>query len=302
MRKFIIISFLLVAKFAYSQNKITLKGERNQDNSFQISYSKDMPGTYTIYLNFISYENTIKPERRFVVNDYTGILTTLRPISKNKFVGFSYNYTYKRGISNPKLDSTFVYLLPFRNKTKVDIRFMSNLESKYFDKEEPKNWKAFQFVSNQPDTVCSVRKGLVVKVVDNFAIDTANVYSFSSKRNMIMIEHKDGTFAKYQGFNGKEIFVKEGDLVLPNQPLGTLIQYDRKGNYQLRFSIDYLIENPNEDVSKTEKSSYEYVNPYFQTSEGIIKLINQKKYESKISEDIIIKELSKKEIKKMAKY
>lgn len=300
MRSFLTISFLLIATLAFSQNTILLKSERNADNSYQITYTKDLPGTYCIYLNFSSYENTMKPERKFLVNDYSGILTTLKPIINSKSVSFSYSYTYRRGIPNPKIDSTFVYLLPFKNNKKVGVQFLNNLEAKYFDKDEPKNWKSFLFLSNQPDTVCAVRKGLVVKVIDNFTIDTSYVYSYSSKRNMIMIEHKDGTFAKYQGFNGKNIFVKEGDTVLPNQPLGTLIQYDKKGNYQLRFSIDYLTENPNEDSKSTKISSYEYINPLFQTTEGLVKLSKQKKYECVITKDVILKELSKKEIKKMA--
>jgi len=113
-----------------------------------------------------------------------------------------------------------------------------------------------------------------------------------------MIEHLDGTFARYQGLNGKNIFVKEGDDVLPNQPLGTLIQYDKNEIYQLRFAIDYLTEKPLELDAKTGKFSYEYLDPYFQTTEGVLKLKPRKKFTTKIPEEIIIKELSKKEIKK----
>lgn len=297
-KNFVIICFILISLSAFSQ-RIILNGERNTDNSYQITYTKEMPGTYCIYLNFNSYENTIKPEHKFVVNDYSGILTVLRPIYKDKYIGLSYTYSYRRGIPNPDFDSTFVYLLPFRNGKKLEVRFMNYLGSKLFDEEEPKNWKSFQFISDQPDTVCAVRKGLVVKVTKDFAIDTSNVYSFSSKRNSVMVEHKDGTFAIYQGFNGDNIFVKEGDVVLPQQALGTLIQYDKKGNYQLRFAINFLTENPNEEFVNAPKSRYEYLNPYFQTTDGIIKLSNRKKYECRTSADIILKELTKKEIKKL---
>jgi hypothetical protein len=256
-------------------------------------------------VNFTSYENTSVSEHKFIVDGTSGRLFTLKPLNKDQGIGYSYSYTYIRGIPNPKLDSTFVYLLPFKNNISVDVRHLSNLNEKYFNKEAPKNWKAFQLNCNKTDTICSARKGLVVDVVDNYSIDTTNFYSYSSNRNTITIEHNDGTYARYEGFDGKDIFVKQGDLVLPNQPLGTLYQYDKSGIYQLRFSIYYLIEPKVESSSKvsTKKLITEnaYLDPYFQTSEGLLKLASNKKYTTQITEGAIIKELSSRELKKRHK-
>jgi len=301
MKILIAILLSLTIQNLFSQNLITLNSHRNKDNSVDIEYSKNKSGSYCLYLNFTDYENTLTPQRKFVVKDTRGFLLKLSPITRNKSVRYSYTYMYRRGIPNSKVDTSFVYLLPFKSNTSVEVRYLNNLNAKYFDKEEPETWKAFQFISNRPDTVCSVRKGTVVNVVDNYSIDTTHAYSFSSKRNMIMIEHLDGTFARYQGLDGKNIFVKEGDEVLPNQSLGTLIQYDKNEIYQLRFAIDYLTEKPMEEDAKTGKFSYEYLDPYFQTTEGILKLKPRKKFIAKIPKEIIIKELSKKEIKKRKK-
>jgi len=46
---------------------------------------------------------------------------------------------------------------------------------------------------------------------------------------------------------------------------------------------------------------YNYVNPYFQTTDGLLRLAQNKKYTTQITEDVIIKELSAKELKKRNK-
>lgn len=297
MRKIIGIILLFSIQYLHAQNRVVITQRNNQDNSVDIYYNKDMPGTYCIYLNFSKYENTLKPERKFIIDNYSGVLCRLKPIDGNKSITYSYSYIYKQGFPNPKFDSTFVYLLPLKNNNPIEVRYLSNLNAKYFEEEEPKNWKAFQFIRNKADTICSVRKGIVVDIVDKYSVDTTNNYLYSSNRNFIMIEHKDGTYAKYEGLDNKNIFVKLGDVVLPNQPLAKLIQYDKSGNFQLRFSVYYLNEDLLEIENSKKRNIYGYIDPYFQTTEGIVKLASRKTYISNITENLIIKELSKKELK-----
>ncbi len=298
MRNLTLILLLLTIQNLFSQNTITVNSKRNKDNSVDIEYTKNKPGTYCIYLNFKNLENTLTPRNKFIVKDNSGFLEKLNPIDKNRFIKYSYTYSYRRGTPNPNVDTSFVYLLPFKSNTTVEVKYLNNLGTRYFDKEEPENFRAFQIIRDIPDTICSLRKGIVVSVINNYSIDTTHIYSYSSKRNSIMIEHNDGTFARYEGFDSENIFIKEGDTVLPNQPLGTLIQYDQKGTYQLRFAIYFLTEKPIEGENVMVKNSNKYLNPYFQTTEGIVKLKPKERYTTKISEEIILKELSKKEIKK----
>ena len=301
MRNAIGIILLLCIQHLYSQNQILLTSQVNKDNSVEIRYNKTMPGNYFVYLNFKQYDNTYPPKTRFVADSYKGFLCELTPLDKNRSITYSYSYIYYRGIPNAKIEPDFVYLLPFKDNTSFEARFLNNIDALYFNKQEPKNWKSFQFNCNKADTICSARKGIVIDVVDIYSIDTTKTYSYSSQRNYVMIEHKDGTFAKYEGLDGKNIFVKQGDIVLPNQPLGKLIQYDKSGTYQLRFTVDYLIENPSEKENTNQRFSYAYIDPFFQSTEGVVKLASHKSYTTKVSEDLILKELSKKEIKKREK-
>ena len=301
MKAFILFFLFFATEIGLSQNIISIESKRNDDNSVDLEYSKTKPGSYYVCFDFSYYENTFTPERKFIIDNSNGCLMKLKPINGNSGIKYSYTYTYKRGLPNPKIDTSFVYFLPFKDNITVEVRHLNNINSKYFGKEEPKTWKSFQFISNNPDTICSVRKGIVVNFIDNFSIDTTYTYSYSSERNSIMIEHSDGTFARYEGLNGESIFVKEGDVVYPNQPLGVLTRYDKKNIYQLRLTIDYLTVKKLENNEKFEKCSYEYVDPYFQTTNGIIKVTPRREYTAKVSEDIIIKELSKKELKNRQK-
>lgn len=294
---FIVILLSFTTQILFSQDVVTLKTKSNEDNSIEINYTKDKPGTYCVDLNFTKYENTFTPQKEYIIKNSSGFLVKLNPNNKNNPVRFSYTYNYRRGMPISKVDTSFVNLLPFTNNTSVEVRYLNNLGSKYFGKEEPENWKSLLFISNKPDTICATRKGIVIEIIDKYSIDTTEVYSYSSKRNMIKIEHPDGTLANYNGINGQNIFVKEGDVVFPNQPLATLIRYDKSDTYQLRFSIYYLTKKPVKNNEKSEYA-YKYIDPYFQTSAGVLKIKPNQKYTTKVTEEVIIKELSKKELKK----
>lgn len=297
----VLILLLLGIPNMNAQNQLKLSAQYNQDRSIEINYVKDLVGSYCIYIDFDKIENTIRPQKKFVVDDYSGTLLSLKPIDKNRTIALSYTYKYWRGIPNPVLDSSFIYLLPFKKDIHVKVQFLSNLNALYFDQETPLNWKAFQFISDKADTICSVRKGIVVEVVNKYSVDTTLIVSYSSNRNMVMVEHKDGTFARYEGLDGNNIFVKPGDEVLPNQPIATLAQYDKRADFQLRLLIDYLKEFPAEINGNMKKNYYACVDPYFLTGEKAQKLQANKKYSSEVSDEIISKELSKKELKRRAK-
>lgn len=295
-RYFFILSILSFLQLV-SQTDIKLSSRVNKDNSLDILYSSNQIGSYSIYIDVIDYNNTYPPRKKFTIDDYSGILCTLRPIDKDKYIFFNYHYSYVRGISDPKIDNQFVYLLPFPNQTITKVFFPTNIGEKYFGIEPPPNWKVFGFTSDKPDTVCAIRKGIVIEVIDNYSPDTLNEYRFYRNKNRVIVEHEDGTIASYSGLDSKNIFVKPGTKIIPNQAIGKLAQYDKNAFYLLNLSIFYLTENKNHENSSEKKHFYVYVDPLFQTENGPIKLEENTKYVSTISNEIVIKELKKREIK-----
>ncbi|MBI9063625.1 MAG: hypothetical protein JEZ14_16710 [Marinilabiliaceae bacterium] len=277
----------------------------NDDKSIDLSYTKDVPGSYSVYIEFTKSDNTTDVSGWYPLPYRSGRLFTLKPFDTNSYIRIAYRTKIVRGILDPKADTTFTYLLPFADQVKTKVNFLRYLGKKYFGQVNPENWKAFQFFSDKPDTVCASRKGIVVKVTKQHDMDTTQYYSYSSRKNQLTIEHADGTFARYEGFNGHQIFVEAGDWVIPGQALGVLSAYDKRGNYQLRFAIFYLLDANTDFESNTSlkerRSQNKYLNPYFMTSIGKTQLTAKTEYTSTIPEAIIIKEMSKKERKKRQK-
>lgn len=297
-----------ILTFAQSNN-ISVTYEKGIDNSVTFNYTKNTPGNYTIYVKLNNLQNASASDYEGVINSISGTLFTLRPTQRDQVITFSYSYNYVRGNMNPKVDTSFVYVLPFKKGTKLKANELSFIGKTYFKDVEPKNWKAYRFVFKLPDTICAIRKGVVVKIENKYQVDTSISVSYTSKENSILIEHEDGSMASYAGFLQNSFLVKEGDTVFPHTNLGILSKYDSNKNYNLSLQVyffskikmeEYLEKNANQTLGKRPHFQ-EYVNPTFLTSEGKIKLVPRKEYVSEMNEETLIKEFTKKELKNYKK-
>lgn len=307
-----IFFLLLISINASTQTKpIEIEYKRNTDKSVDFFFKKNEPGSYYLMLKFKNLTNAYPSDYLGVVKGYGGKIISLKPSNPKDGISFSYTYSYFRGIPNPKIDSSFIYLLPFSKDKKVLINEMNFLGTTHFGNELPKNWKAYQFLAFDTDTAFASRKGLVVDLIDYYETDTTSY--FTSKKNEVIIEHADGSFASYQGFNKNEIFVQKGQTILPQAPLGVLrkiiIPLDAKeksyGAYlaKLNFKLYFLIDTDlkvNETLNN-HKSRFEYISPYFYTSDGIMKLQNKTNYTVDFNEKTLLFEFSRKELKNRKK-
>lgn len=257
---------------------------------------------FFLNLTFNRLENASPTSYKGTLTSTKGKLLNVRPIYPDRSIGYSYSYTFIRGQLNPKIDTGFVYLLPVSKGKTVEVLHHINLSSKYFGSVEPKNWKSFQFNVDPGDTVFSTRKGLVVEVKDGFDPENSTSVSFSSKSNSLLIEHDDGTLAKYDVLKKGSFMVKAGQIVYPHTPLALAGTYDEKTKSQIRFMVYYLIE---ENLEKPEKSGlasqknfYAFINPVFHTAEGDTRLNARQNYTSDYNDGHITRELGKREKKK----
>lgn len=304
--RFIMLFFVLAIfqkSFSQTQN-ISISSRVNDDKSIDLSYKKELPGTYTIGLEFSNVENCDVSDYITELDVNYGSLYKLRPVDKNKGIRYSLKYYAIMGKLNPKVDSLFRYVLPFKNEKKIKIYEAGNIGEKYFGQEKAMNWKSYVVNSENSDTICSMRKGIVV-VVKNEYVDNSSVDAhYTSKRNSLIIEHPDGTFAEYKGFRKNGIFVKLGQTVYPQSELGIIEKYDLKG-YRLDFSVYYLADSDfkskNAQFLKGYKSNYKYVTPYFITEEGEVRIESKKEYTAATNVSVITQEFSRSEKKKYLK-
>jgi len=245
-------------------------------------------------------ENSVSNGFRGNIQSPSGSLFTIKPNDPQRSVVYSYDYTWIRGKLMSKVDTGFIYLLPVSKGNTVKVFNHSFLYTQYFGANQPRKWKSFQFNVGEGDTAFSARKGLVVEVNDGFEPDTA--YFYSSKSNSILIEHEDGTLARYSVLKKGSIMVKPGQTVFAHAPIAVAGTYNLAGNSQISFSICYLTEdkldNSDHTTIKTIKNYYSYVDPIFHTSEGDMHLKANRNYIADFNAGHITFELSKREKKK----
>ena len=286
-------------------NDIEIISKRNNDNSLTFSYKKQKYGSYFLSVWFPTLNNAYSSGINCVVSNVGNELFSIQPENENLGINYSYKWWYIRGIPNPKFNPNFVYALPTNTSQYTNISKMTNVETEYFGSSSPNNWQAYLFRTPAGDTVFTARKGIVVEIINDQNYNTSQIILYQSKINKILIEHQDGTFASYKGFEKDKIFVTEGQTVFPGTPLGTIAKYDKTGQGQLRFSVYYLnYSKPDKSNNRTYKNKiqyYAFVEPIFHTTEGDIKLESNKAYKAVVDDELITKEFTKKEKRKLYK-
>jgi len=304
---FLSISFFTLSSYC-QQKPVEITFKRNDDKSIDFYFKKTSPGSTYIIVNFNRLENAkTKPIIKKTVKGFTGNLLKLEPYDDKKSINFSYTYSYILGNSKAKVESQFKYVLPFKHGKEVQVHDLNYLGEK-FGNAEPKNFKSIQFLTSPNDTVYASRKGLVVEIKNEYSEDTTTEYSYKNKANHIIIEHEDGTLAKYGVLKKNSILVKVGDKVYPSKPIAIAGTYDKPENSQLRFEV-YFLDNEiitsrklgEKQTLASQKHFYAFVNPFFHTKSNTTHLNSGEKYIATCSDEIIELEMSKREKKKWLK-
>ncbi len=117
MQKYLyVLTLLCITQIIFSQNNsIEITYERRSDNSVDFYYSKDLPGSYSLRLEF-----------------------TIRPTNEKNGISFSYKLTYTLGDPNPNVKESIQYSLPFIKGKDINIKEASYLGETYFGNEKPK--------------------------------------------------------------------------------------------------------------------------------------------------------------------
>ena len=313
-KRFFCLMLLVLYGHLFAQNQnITINSNVNVNNSIDLNYEKILPGSYYIIVNFLDIRNCYTNEYEGVIKGHSGRLLNLKPINPQQGIGYSLKYSAVMGVPNPKVDSLFQYTLPFKIGKKVKIYEAGNLGEKYFGSEKPANWKSYVVHFKNPDSIFSMRKGIVVKLTNEYDDDASTTKIYTSKRNSIIIEHEDGTFAEYKGFKKNSFKVKLGQIVYPQTQLGTIELFNKsENNYRFDFCIYYLFGLSFFDNNDTEKkvtrvytsnhgSRYKFLTPNFLTSEGATSIESKKEYTGFFNETILLQEMTRSEKKKYLK-
>lgn len=299
------ISICLNFLVTFAQERaLILEPKRNDNQSVDFNYRKTDPGTYTVVVNFTTLNNAMDPGSYHTANDYNGQLFSLKPSNKDQAIRYGYTIFYIRGKLMPKYDPNFVYQLPYKNEAKVQVAEAGFVGATYFGNATPEDWKVYRFYTREQDTVSAIRKGIVVEIKDLYETAGEDGLAFTSRTNELIIEHPDGTLATYKGFKKGSFTVKLGQTVFPGTSLGLNSKYDKNGKYNVSIMVTYLKSADYEKSTSLSKSKsyYGFITPHFMTADNASEILAaQKAYVVASTPEVMQKEMTKKELKFLAK-
>lgn len=275
--------------------------DETQDKNviFRIA-DKTYPGMETILFNLTQVQNcnTQMGEQKFIARRNGDILLTLRPVDDQSGVGYGFSYRIIPGLIDPKIDTTFVYRMPCSPLKPARVVRGVHVLDKYTKEKGDQRQLGIHFGMEKGDTVYAMRRGVVVKVerAAKPASDAPAV-SFTSETTRVRIEHPDGSYAWYMELDGENLFVDEGDEVLPSTPLSLAASFDGE---RYKTSVQLFWRQTNLDPEKSEKVPFVWRHffPPFATTDGAVVPEHGREYTPLVNRELVTREMSKKEIKK----
>ncbi len=220
-------------------------------------------------------------------------ICALRNIENEQHHNFRYSHTTYSGIHIPRPDTTFTYLIPAIAGHEVTA-FHVNYFGEVVGKDKP-GFYAAGFRYRLGDTICAARAGTVCKVFDHADKRSRGEIYGSQTRNYITVEQPDGTLAHYSMLSPVKLLVEEGDKIIPGQPIAVISAEDF--NYPLILTVSHLNLN---NLPDEQGSFHSTVHTIFCTEQNpSVALADKQLYKAVHPVEIITKELSKKEIKKL---
>ncbi|MGN6803947.1 MAG: hypothetical protein ACTHJN_18760 [Ginsengibacter sp.] len=281
MRTITLLLFICMPFFAISQEiQMTQTFSSRLDNPVRITEiaengslvvmgENDSSFPYQVELKF-NYVQNLSP----VITSYKGVLmpgkkqlVKFRIISQNDSYNCPFSVRYLIGYAKANPDTSFLYSIPLTEGTLSSVESLSN---KFYTKF---------FKLNEGDTVVAMRKGIVTS--------TASVRTPTeqlAKNSTVEILHDDNTVSIYRIDPQSKILVREGEKVYPLQPLAIASQKEK-------MSVSLY------DITKEGR----IISQDYQLENQIGQSAPNSQFRVKHLQDLVSKEMDKKEKKKLQK-
>lgn len=296
-------SFSSVLLFGQVERLIEIKTESDREGNYTFFADNNHDAaTYHVAIWFESISgftiNSSLPANRSIEPGNHLIFKILR--NETGSPSFRYTFTYRKGTANPKIKS-IGYALPVSPGKQTKVIPLQSVDETYRDKKAPEGYYAIGFTLNEGDTLFAARGGKVIRLVQDQEADLEGL-TFSSDRNIMEVEHADGTIAQYSIFKKNSSFVNIGDKVQMGEPLALAGGKNYLAGYQVRIQIYYLHFDPSNSQESKDWYSYKYLTPEFITSSGKKQVLEDNtKYRGLLTQEMIMSDMSKREKKRYLK-
>lgn len=288
--KFILFSIFAVSYIVqgFAQIRVT---PYTRGNDVIFDAESEMYGSHTLVLKFSLQGYRYPAGGEAIIPVQRGHNSSVYKLMGEESSSRSYNYKYRyyRGRYNcrPKLD--YPYLLPVATGKELGVTRLNNLDE-LFGKADVDSILGLSFYYEGLDTIRAIRSGQVVQVdykkQGSKEAKGSLVYNRGSS-DIVFVEHDDGTIVRYICITATDVLVEPGDRIIVGQPLAV---FTKEGERQgLGIHLYYL----GKDFSNKR------IIPKFYTEQGLSELNFKQRYKSVSTKEILEKELTKKEKKKL---
>lgn len=287
--------FLTFSFSAFSQIEVT--SERGDKGVITLNYANSSDMTYTVLLEFpvlLNLSTTGGSRVIAIANPGKGRLTTLKPLQANQRTNYFYKYTFVKGNIYGKTKVEPIYLVPVKEGTLVRSVPMTHIENRLQPKEHNDDYVGIAFHFDEEVEIVAPRKGVIAGMSMGNDKSSENL-DFTRAENYIEIYHEDGKVTKIMVLKSGSQQVQLGQEVFP----GDVLAISAGDNYQhgkhVRMAVMEVVKNEEGSI----KNQIIPVN--FAVRGESILLGNHDPFEVVFPEEVITREMTKKELKSFGK-
>jgi murein DD-endopeptidase MepM/ murein hydrolase activator NlpD len=223
---------LLISLNSFSQIKLKTYHEKSSKGFLVFADNEEYcPLAVKVDFELDNMKSTNGNHRIFVIPPRAKriLISELKMIENGKF-GFRYKTKSNYGNPNDKMDTSYVYSLPFKTQKSFKI------SQGYFGKRTHHRERALDFTLPIGTNIYAAREGVVIKVVDQ---NTKTCYKkeCSKFNNEIIIYHNDGSFSNYVHINTNSAKVNVGEKIKKNQLIAQSGNIGWSSGPHLHFSV-----------------------------------------------------------------
>ncbi|HIW97870.1 MAG TPA: M23 family metallopeptidase [Candidatus Tidjanibacter gallistercoris] len=242
---------------------VEVTARNTADNSLVFDAAVEGYGTFTVRLNVTDIRNHAGDSTATVtvaVGSEGGELYALAPQDASRPVEADFAWDWINGKLDAVPDLGLVYRLPLAAGRSTVVHSLTPAEAGIM-RGNIVGFRMWEFTAEENEPIFAIRGGTVIEV------EGYDGESGEPGGGSIVVEHADGTQARYSSLRSGSARVAPGDTVRPDTPIA-LAGKLRSGGHGVRIGLYRYAANRNTAQYPSMMSQTEYINPLFMTARG----------------------------------
>ena len=265
MKKATIAAALMLAALplAAQQPGVRVTARNAADNSLAFDAAITGYGTFTIRLAVADIRNHAGDDALTVTvttGNEGGEILSIAPQDAARPVTADFSWDWINGTLDATPDLGFIYRLPIAAGKSTAVRSLTPAEAGMM-RDNIADFRMWEFAMERNEPVFAIRKGMVIHV------EGYDAENGQAGGGTIIVEHADGTQARYASLRSGSALVAPGDTIFPDTPIALAGEL-RSGGYGVQVGLYRYASNRNTALYPHMMAQTEFINPLFMTATG----------------------------------